>query len=128
MPKIAFYRTPKETVRTKISTFFTFSENIREQVKRIILGVWFVANIVFYGVYTNITSTKWYFLTEAKKEREQAEFTYNITKLNTMEYQRKLREKLHHATNITKIDLEANIVYVETKQIVLNNKQETNSN
>lgn len=113
--KIAFLRTTREDLFTKTARLLKLHENIREQTKRILLIFWFIGNIMFYGIYTNITSTKGYFLAEAKEQKEQIQFSYNITTLNMTEYQRKLRESLHRSDNISRINLQTNVVYLSTE-------------
>jgi len=115
--KFVFVRSEWETLYKKAKNMMQQHTNLFEKSKYLFLVVWFFTNILFYGIYVNLSSTKWYFLSEAESEKEQLEFSYNITTLNMTEYYRTLRNDMHRSAQVKKIDIIHDVVSIEKKKV-----------
>lgn len=60
---------------------------------------WFVLNIGIYVISTTISSTQWYFYTQASKTEAKAEFTNNIATFNVISRQSDIRNGLNNTPN-----------------------------
>lgn len=57
----------------------------------------FVLNIGIYIIFTTISSTQWYFYTQASKAEEKAKFTNNIANFNVLTRQSDIWNGLNNA-------------------------------
>lgn len=110
--KFAFLRHRAQKVYNTFHIHKIFLDNM----KFFFLGVWCVLMVILYAVYVNLASTAWYFLSEVQREQQEVEFSYNITKFNTTEYERSLRDAVQYFGKANKITIETDVVYLPTDE------------
>lgn len=67
--------------------------------------VWCIVNFVLYAIIINITSTKWFFLSQAERKTAQEEFRYNIVRFTLVSQQRDVRQRIHGSNSAIKITI-----------------------
>jgi hypothetical protein len=59
-------------------------------------------SLLIYIITVNISSTKWYYYDQARREQEKVNFSHNIVKLNTLNLQSNLRGSINFNSSLKK--------------------------
>lgn len=105
----AYRRIPDSVETSTVKADINKQKQIQTNLKHIFLIVRFILNVLFYGVFVNLASTKWYFLKQANMEKEKAESSYNITKFNINEYQRIIRDQIPNSRDRRILNIESDV-------------------